>query len=256
VSTPYDDHERWAELAAGHALHALEPDEEAAFAEHLATCATCRAELGQHELVAAQLGALATTADPVDDTAAPSWSSLRDSVIGADRTAVPSLTAARERRRARSTRVLSAAAGVILLAGGGLAAWQLSSNGNGTPSGRNAALAAVNRCEHTIGCHVVRLDDSTSKTRAAVVVSGDHAAMWPLAMSAPPSGRVFALWQMPRAGRPRLVEAGTFTGADVGTNATLAASYADTAAFAVSLEPAGITPTKPTTVLAVGNASA
>ena len=256
MSTPYDDHERWAELAAGHALHALEPDEEAAFAEHLATCAVCRAELGEHELVAAQLGALATAADPVDESAPPSWSSLRDSVIGNARPTVPSLTAARDRRRARSARLLGAAAGVILLTGGGLAAWQLSSGGSGSSSELAAAHAAVNRCERMTGCHVVRLDDSTSKTRAAVVVSGDHAEMWPLAMSAPPSGHVFALWQMPRAGRPRLVETGTFTGANAGSNATLAASYADTAAFAVSLEPAGILPTKPTTVLAVGNASA
>jgi hypothetical protein len=35
------DHQRYDELAVGWALHALEPEDEAAFARHLSGCARC-----------------------------------------------------------------------------------------------------------------------------------------------------------------------------------------------------------------------
>ena len=36
------EHERWDELAAGHALHALEPAEAIEFEQHRIGCARCR----------------------------------------------------------------------------------------------------------------------------------------------------------------------------------------------------------------------
>ena len=36
-----DEHRSWDELAVGWALHALEPEDEALFAAHLASCARC-----------------------------------------------------------------------------------------------------------------------------------------------------------------------------------------------------------------------
>ena len=48
-------HEEWEELAAGHALGALEPDDEQRFEAHRATCAECRRVLAETEAVMADL---------------------------------------------------------------------------------------------------------------------------------------------------------------------------------------------------------
>jgi anti-sigma-K factor RskA len=60
-------HEPWLELVAGHVLHALEPDEEQALADHARTCPTCRQELARLAKAATALPALA--GDEVPPTA-------------------------------------------------------------------------------------------------------------------------------------------------------------------------------------------
>ena len=70
-------------------------------------------------------------------------------------------------------------------------------------------------------------------------------------MPAPPSGSVWALWQVPRSGAPQLLtefETGRHT-------APLQVGYDETASFAVSRERSGATPTAPSVVVATGNAS-
>ena len=67
-------------------------------------------------------------------------------------------------------------------------------------------------------------------------------------MPSPAPGSVWALWQVPRTGAPRLL--GEFSGGDV--RARLRLSYGETSGFAVSREPAGTTPLTPTVVVATG----
>jgi len=122
------EHEYWDELGAGYALHGLSVEEEALFIDHLATCEECQASVGDHELVAAQLGSIshyrATDAD------APSWESMRAVVVG-DRPATEVVDLATRRRRYEmSRRSLTAAAAVVVVAGGGVATWQLTSGGS------------------------------------------------------------------------------------------------------------------------------
>ncbi|MHB8451095.1 MAG: hypothetical protein ACYDAQ_11690 [Mycobacteriales bacterium] len=58
-------HEAFEELAAGHALHALEPEDEQALLAHLPGCSTCQAALAEMQAVAAQLaGAVPDEAPP------------------------------------------------------------------------------------------------------------------------------------------------------------------------------------------------
>lgn len=231
-----NDHEHWEELAAGYALNALEPDEAAEFTAHLPSCAHCQGVLADHELVAAQLGTL------VEDAEAPSWSSLRSRVIG-EPAPVTSLSEVRARRRA--PRLLSAAAGLVLLAGGSVIAWQATQSDS--PSGQQQVLAA---CTPQAGCHAVDLQG-----KAKVVVSGGSARL--LATSLPPAsaGHVYVLWQLPRAGRPTMVGTLDRTGdGTVGEAHPLALPYGDTAAFGLSLEPASVVPVGPTDVVAVGTA--
>jgi len=57
-------HTRFEELAAGHALHALEPEDEQAFLAHLASCARCARDLAEHAGVLAQLAYAPDAAEP------------------------------------------------------------------------------------------------------------------------------------------------------------------------------------------------
>ena len=237
-----DTHDRWDELAAGYALDALEPDEELAFTEHLAGCDICARQLDEHSFVAAQLGSLAGDAE----VRPPAWSTLRIGVVGHDR---PSPVLPLQRRRpAALPRLLAAAAAVIVLAGIGVLSWQA------TQPTTTAATRAIADCRHHTGCSVVRLHTPTGVHAAVVLVSDDRATLVPLAMKPAAASRTYVVWQLPRAGSPTPVTTFAATGSD--TTAPLVMSYADTAAFAVSLEPAGTPPSQPTDVLAVGNATA
>jgi anti-sigma-K factor RskA len=248
------NHNEWDELAAGYALNALTPDEELSFAAHLKTCGRCRANVDDHLLVAAQLGAIAMPEEPLEP---PSWASIRTSVIGDD---TPRLLPAdvadvvdlgdRRHRYAVSRRVLAVAAAVVVLAGGGIIAWQVTSGGSS-----NAVPSAAS-CGSAPGCHAVSLDDAAGTQAAALTVKGDRITMVPTNMKPAPAGKEYVLWQLPADGRPVPVKVFTSTGDQAVATATTAVAYSDTASFAVSEESAGPAPSSPTTpLLAEGTAT-
>jgi len=236
-------HDEWDELAAGYALHALEPDEEQRFTQHLATCAECSAILGDHELVAAQLGSLAYDNDESDEP--PSWSAIRGGVIGE-----PAPVSLDEHRRARRKQpwILGAAAAVIAAVAATVVVSQTT--GGSAP----ASTRAISSCRHMTGCSVISLHTATGGAPGVVLVSAGKATMVPLAMKPAPVGSQYVLWQMLRTGAPVPVD-GFRSGSALQT-APLVMSYADTAAFAVSVEPASAPPSQPTNVIAIGNTSA
>ena len=231
------EHEHWEELAAGHALDALEPEETESFTAHLAGCARCQAVLDDHSFVAAQLGHLAS-----DEVGAPSWDSIRSGILPPR--PVTSLDEVRARRTA--PRWLSAAAAVVLLGGGSAVAWQATHRAEG-PSARQVALAA---CTTQGGCRVVHLQG-----RADLLVTEGAVRVLPTRLGAPPGGRVYVLWQLPRDGRPTMVATlGSTNNGSVGESYNLALPYGETAAFGLSLELSSTVPSHPTDVVAVGSA--
>jgi anti-sigma-K factor RskA len=234
------EHEYMEELAAGYALHALTPDEEAEFVDHLQTCSRCAASLDDHELVAAQLGAMAHFQESDD---APSWESMRDAVIGSRTSQDGDELSKRRHRHHLARRLLLAAAAVVVLLGGGIAIWRSTSNGGGA-------------CSAATGCHVVQLDAAGGRSLGAVTVRDARATVTPTHMPAAPTGKVYVLWQKPRAGQATAI--GEFTAGSGGpaSAGTLVMPYSDTAGFAVSLETAGgAPPAVPSNVLASGATS-
>ncbi|HUR52405.1 MAG TPA: anti-sigma factor [Mycobacteriales bacterium] len=238
-------HEHWEELAAGHALDALEPEETEAFTAHLQGCERCHRVLADHAFVAAQLGSLVEEQD--DDV--PSWESIRPLALPV-RSAAPaaaddvvvSLAAVRQRRQPR---LLAAAASLLLLAGAGGVA--LLTTRDNAPNAQQQVLAS---CSAGSGCHVVHLQG-----KADLVVAGGTAKLLATSLPAAPSGHVYVLWQLPRDGRPTMVGKLQTTGSgSVGEAHPLVLPYDSTAAFGISLEPAATTPTAPTDVVAVGSA--
>jgi hypothetical protein len=235
-------HEAWDELAAGYALHALEPDEELQFSEHLAGCDECVALLRDHELTAAQLGSLAHSDD---EARAPTWGAIRGAVVGEP---TPVSLDAHRRARRRAPWVLGAAAAAVVIAVAGVVVWQTSG------SSTSPAERALQSCRHQAGCSVVRLHAAHGADPAVVLVSADRVTMVPLAMKPAPRGKEYVLWQLLRSGAPTPVA--EVTDASGPSSAGLVMPYADTAAFAVSVESASVPPSQPTQVVAVGNTTA
>jgi hypothetical protein len=234
----------WEELAAGHALHALTPPDEQRFLSHLAECDECVAALDDYTLVAAQLGSVADS----EPDEAPSWQQIRGGIVGEHVAPVVRLD---DRRRMRAARVLGAAAAVVTAAAIGVAGWQLSGTSHSHPS---PGIAALSACEHQVGCHAIRLHAPNGRNVAAVIVNGSAATVAPLTLGAAPAGRTYVLWQMPSDGSP--IPVSEFRTTDRQTASTpLPTSYADTTAFAISLERSNVTPHRPTDVLAVGTAT-
>lgn len=59
-----DPHLAFEELAAGHALAALEPEEEQLFLQHVTGCARCERDVAEHEATLAQLAYAPDAAEP------------------------------------------------------------------------------------------------------------------------------------------------------------------------------------------------
>lgn len=237
-----DEHTVWDELAAGAALHALEPDEQQLFDLHLETCTRCRRLLDEHDLVAAQLGSLSAGSD---ELRVPAWDRIAPGVLGHP-AAGDELTARRARRRKGSEltgvrRLMAAAAAVVVLAGGGVAAWRLTSS-NGPAS----------LCSGVAGCHAIVLRSDADQALVDLVVRGDTATIRPVNMEQPPHGKAYVLWQIGRSHRPWAI--GSMAAGSPVTR-SLVLPYSRTAAFAVSLESAGNLPAHPHHLLAVGPAS-
>jgi anti-sigma-K factor RskA len=238
-------HERWDELVAGYALDALEPAEEAELLTHLENCAMCQGTLRDHQLVAAQLAALAQD----DELAPPAWAAIRAGIVGTESTpSAPAVISIEERRAARTRRplVLGAAAAAVVVVAGVVTAVAVNTGGQ---SARDAAISA---CRTQAACHIVELS-SGGHRRAVVIVRNGSARLWPTDLSSATDSHVYALWQLPRAGRPTLLAQPVPRAS--ASSAPLALPYDETAAFAISVEPSGAPAVAPTHVVAVGTAT-
>jgi hypothetical protein len=247
--TSYDaDHRAWDELAAGAALHALEPDEQADFDRHLPGCSHCQELLSGHEFVAAQLGTLSTGSlstgalNADDDDAPPEWSRIQAGLTGVDE-----LSDARRRRSLRqvtaSRRILAAAAAVVVLAGAGVVTWRAE---------QPSAATVASGCSGVLDCHAVDLQTSSGMRVADITVVGNTATVRTDHVDGPTAGHSYVLWQMGRAQTPTAVAALNAQGT---TTVSLKLPYAATAAFAISEEPSGTLPDLPTKILATAPAS-
>jgi anti-sigma-K factor RskA len=202
------------ELAGAHALGALERDEEAAVARHLATCDQPHVELRSTGGVGETL---AMSLDPVSPTAA-----LRDRLMAtiertpqAHRPAVaPAATPASETPAGadwlswlspRVARPLALAAVVALLAVGG---WSLSLQSQ--LGQRDAALRAV-AAAIADGQAAFRVEGSAGRGYV-VDTPGAGAALVVADLQGLPADRLYELWLIDAAGTP--VAVGTFSPSD------------------------------------------
>jgi anti-sigma-K factor RskA len=185
-----NDHSRWADAVGAYLLGALDPDESAAFEEHLAGCEECRRDV-QHLKVAAD-------ALPVSVPLVSPPAELKRRIMAVVESEAELLAAAGERADRPEARPAAAerrrrpplldwlfrpavalACALVLLAGGGLAGVLLS----GGDEGRTVVATT-----QSPGADV-RLE-----------IHDDGATLVARDMPAPPSGRIYQVW-LKRPGR-------------------------------------------------------
>ncbi len=257
-------HERFEELAAGHALDALEPEDEQAFLQHLTGCARCERALAEHRGTAAHLAyGAAPSALPADlfdriraVVVAESGEGVFDGAEATPSAAVVDLASRRRLPRAR-TLVASAAAAALVL---GLTGANLSLRHDRTEQlASKARLSEVVRTLESGSGRSVPLLDDDRRVAAVAVLQGDHVSLVVEGMPANPSGTTYVLWEAGPAGGVRAL--GTFDvrrrGVEVVRDLPLQHGEGDVTAFAITRERGREAPDRPLTVpLASGDVEA
>jgi len=238
-----EDHERWAELAAGHVLSSLDEADEAAYLEHSSHCDSCR-QLERD--LSDTIGELAQSVPPVVPPP-----SLRTAIMRAVNEDDEKHTAAVVSIGEGSRRVhqlaqkpwwlVAAAAAVVVVVGS--VAWGLSGH-------KQQSVAA--RCAKA-HCPTIALD-AGGRQVATVMVLGETAYLQANGLPATPSGHSYVLWRISKGGSPVGVAAvRTSPSSDPVKAGSIVVPISDVASFAISDEPGETVPAAPTHVVASGS---
>jgi hypothetical protein len=259
-----DAHQEYEELAAGHALGALEPEDEHRFLDHLPGCARCERELAGHVDTAAQL---AYAAEPLE-LPAGMLDRLREqvradarppvAVPAAPRSAVPAapvadLGAVRDRRRFRALprdpRSLTAAAAALVLVVG-LLGWNATlqrDNQQQAQWSKELSLAVAAMTDEP--SRSVPLRGEGNRVAAVAVLAEGHVSLVVDGLEANDADATsYVLWEKGRFGDVRAV--GTFDvregHLEVVRDLPLNSSVADVSGLAVTHEQGNTAPGRPT----------
>ncbi len=261
-----DAHARYEELAAGHALHALEPEDEQEFVAHLAGCARCERALAEHASTLAHLAYAPDAAEPP----AALLDGLRAGVLASGRGAsFPSPAAAQEepvqldevRRRRDDSRLRRAGTWVGVAAAAALVVslgvWNTSLR-----SERDQQAAWSDRLASAVGqlrdpsTDTVPLEGEAGEVVAVALVRGTDMSLVVDGLPVNEAGTTYVLWGESRYGDRRPV--GSFdvtaSGLDVLEGMQVQASVSDVTRFMVTREKGDAAPPMPTLpVLASGD---
>ena len=272
--TRTDPHERYEELAAGHALSALEPEDEQAFLRHLSGCARCERELAVHDETLAHLAYAPDAAEPPDSLLASiragvlasgrgaSFHSARglDDATMESRSAAPvSLAAARRRRtdsRLRRSSVwtgVAAAAAMVL----GLGVWNATlQQDRAEQDAWGDRMAVAVRELRDADTDTVSLRGDDGAVVAVALVRGTELSLVVDGLPVNDDATTYVLWGQSRYGDVRPVGAFDVAreGVDVQQDMQVQAGIADVTRFMVTRERGEQAPPIPQqAVLASGN---
>lgn len=197
-------HDKYDELAVGHALNALEPAEEAEFLSHLPGCAACARAIAEH---AETLGHLSYAVESVEPPAAL-LEGIRAGVADSGRAgAFPAPVNLAERRKARTvtlrTALVGVAASVVLVAALAIANLSLSSR-NSDLRHQDAAFQRTVNSLLTPGAQRVELKGDGT---AVAVVHNGSVDLVLSGVRKTDAHSVYVLWQQDPTG---VRAAGTF----------------------------------------------
>jgi anti-sigma-K factor RskA len=268
VTDAKQDHTLFDELAAGYAVHALEPHDELVFLGHLRHCDRCEQALADFGEVTAAVAGATPAAEPPPElrsrilAAALSEGPRRDGETGREEAGgdrggpgggqqMPPVVPLRRHKPRRWLAATAAAAAAVVVAGGVWAG--LGRSGGGAP----APLAS---CVQAHQCTEVTLTAAHGhKTVGRLIIKNGTVWMLPGDMAADNVSRqIYVLWQITGSHTPLSVgsfdvRAGAHGPVRVGK---LATPYGGTWAFAVSLEHGRSIPAQPSRPVALGEVSA
>jgi hypothetical protein len=253
-------HDAWAELAAGYALYALEPEDEQAFADHLAGCGRCGDDLAALYEVT---GELAYAADPAEPPAGLGPRIMVAAVAerppgpGPAPPGVTPLFRAERRRTGFRAPTIAAAAAVVAVAG--LGAWNVVLRADG-----QVRRAALQRRERALGCltaagtttfHLVAEGGGTAGApRVATCLAGDRAYLVADGLAPNGAGSVYVLWWQDGSGAPHAVQRFDVDGGGPAVyELPIAAPPADVKGMTISLEQGRAVPASPTRTVVSGS---
>ena len=225
-------------LSGAYAVHALDPAEKELFEQHLAACATCRAEVA---------GLREATASLAESVEADPPAALRDSVLAGIRTVRPlpprpepaTVRALPLRRRLTA---LAAAAALVGVAGVGTVVW------HETTTSDQGQLSAADRVLRAADAKRVELSlDGGGKATVVRSVSQRKAVLIARDMPDAPADRVYELWLQTPAGA--MVPAGLMKGGSA--TVVLHGDAATATAVGVTVEPVGGSQTPTTAPIAL-----
>lgn len=179
------------DLAGAYAVHALADEEEATFEAHLVSCAVCREEVHSMREMLADLSAI-TAEDPppsLREGVLSSLSSTPQVSPTADHAppAVRDIGTARSAPRRRWSTRLVAAAASILIVGGGFTVWRAAQDDSPTTVAQQITQAndATEVEQSLVGGGTATVTRSSSLGKAVIMTSG---------LPTPPQDRVYQLW--------------------------------------------------------------
>lgn len=257
-------HERYEELAAGHALASLEPGEEQEFLQHLSGCARCERSLSEHLDTLSHL-AYAVDAAPLPDAllmgiraevaASGRQSGLLPSQgVPVEPTRLDEVRRQRWRRAPQRLLAVAAAAALVLSLGVWNVALQRHQSVN---DARSERLTAAVQLLESPATRRVELSDGSGRAVAFAVLHGTRGVSLIVSGLEPndPHSSIYVLWQTGDAGTRAI---GTFDIRDgeiaVVRNLALAKDLPQYKAFAVTRESGRTAPRAPG-VLPVANGS-
>lgn len=224
-------------LSGAYAVDALDDAERAEFEKHLATCASCRAEVDGLREAAGMLAELTAVAPPP---------ALRDAVLADIRTVRPLAPRTRTEAPARRRRWLAgvAAAAVVAALGAGTAVWHPWQH-QSAPT----ATALADRVIHAPDAQ--RVDAKVAGGGSVSVyrsVTLDRAVVVTHRLPAAPAGRTYELWLQDTHGA--MHPAGLLAGGP-DARVTLRGDAGTASGAGLTVEPAGGSPQPTTTPVAL-----
>ena len=200
-------HDRYDELAVGHALNALEPEDEAQFLAHLPGCAACARAIAEHRETLGHLAYAVTSEEPpasvLDGIRAGVEASGRAGEFPAPAPApVVSLDARRSRTVKLTTALIGVAASVVLVAALAISNLNLSHRNNDLADYRRTVDGLL-----VSGAERVELNGPVGGHAVAIVHDGQVDLVLDGVQANDTKDSVYVLWQQDAHG---VSAAGTF----------------------------------------------
>lgn len=250
-------HDEWAALAVGHAMDALEPEDEQALLGHLPGCDLCAGVVADTRMVMGHLAYAVPPAEPPPAVLAGIRAGMAAGEPARVEPSTVSVLPPRRAARAGVGRWIGIAAGLVLVLA--LSVWNVSLLAeNRSKSRRLAQASLLTSCVREVDCRAVELTSpGSNRPQATAMVRPQRVQL--LVTGLPRNdtdAEVYVLWQQVGGARAVAIDSFDITGSGPTViEAPLSTQLGPLTGLAVSREPGRSVPPVPSQTVAVGKTS-